>query len=253
MAHRLQPHLLRHQHSRIKAVFLLHQTARHPFRIHNSCNVCAHRNPSLLHFSYISFGIATPQQLPPPQKQWFDKIADALLGEDVDSSNSKFALICENCFNHNGLVREAEFDDMSSWPSTFPTILPLHADTEAIVLTEYVCPKCGHFNRSPKQKRELEEKHGRGGRTLRAVNNNQDSPPPTAMSSFPNSPEPYRSRFGDQTFSGLANIPEPSPSPSERDRSSSRQRGTDDDGDAEMRNAADQSMREVDGVHKKID
>ncbi|KIO26063.1 hypothetical protein M407DRAFT_204019 [Tulasnella calospora MUT 4182] len=165
----------------------------------------------------------TPQQLPPPRKQWFDKVADALLGEDNESSNSKFALICENCFNHNGLVKEAEFDDM-----------------------KYVCPKCGHFNRSPRQKRELEEKHARGGRALRAVNRNQESPPPTAMSSFPNSPEPYRSRFGDQTFSGLSNIPEPSPSPSDRDRSSSRPRGSDEDGDAEMQNAADTSIGEVD-------
>ncbi|KAG8917555.1 hypothetical protein FRC01_002377 [Tulasnella sp. 417] len=165
----------------------------------------------------------TPEQLPPPRKQWFDKVADALLGEDNESSNSKFALICENCFNHNGLVKEAEFDDM-----------------------KYVCPKCGHFNRSPKQKRELEEKHARGGRGLRALNRNQESPPPTAMSSFPNSPEPYRSRFGDQTFSGLSNIPEPSPSPSDRDRSSSRPRGNDEDGDAEMRNAADTSVGEAD-------
>ncbi|KAG8945018.1 hypothetical protein FRC04_001274 [Tulasnella sp. 424] len=172
----------------------------------------------------------TPQQLPPPRKQWFDKVADALLGEDTDPSNSKFALICENCFNHNGLVKETEFDDM-----------------------KYVCPKCGHFNRSPKQKRELEAKHARGGRALRVGNRNQESPPPTAMSSFPNSPEPYRSRFGDQTFSGLSNIPEPSPSPSDRDRSSSRPRGDDEDGDAEMRNVADSSIGEVDqGVGSAI-
>ncbi|KAG8982471.1 hypothetical protein FRB90_006766 [Tulasnella sp. 427] len=165
----------------------------------------------------------TPQKLPPPQKQWFDKIADALLGDDGDSANTRFALICENCFNHNGLVRETEFDDM-----------------------KYVCPKCGHFNRSPKQKRELEEKHARGGGRRLAVNRNQDSPPPTAMSSYPNSPEPYRSRFGDPNFSGLPNIPEPSPSPSDRDRSSSRRRGSDEDGDAEMRSAGDKSVGDID-------
>lgn len=70
---------------------------------------------SRIKFYLTSFSIiATPQQLPPPRKQWFDKVADALLGEDTDPSNSKFALICENCFNHNGLVKETEFDDMSA-------------------------------------------------------------------------------------------------------------------------------------------
>ncbi|KZS96441.1 hypothetical protein SISNIDRAFT_463924 [Sistotremastrum niveocremeum HHB9708] len=73
-----------------------------------------------------------PQPLPPPRKQWYDKVADALLGEDDASSgaHSRYALICQNCFSHNGLVRESEWET-----------------------TQYKCPKCGFFNASPKSKK----------------------------------------------------------------------------------------------------
>lgn len=52
----------------------------------------------------------------PPRKQWYDKLADAILGDDEASGgaqHSRYALICENCFAHNGLVRDSEYDDMS--------------------------------------------------------------------------------------------------------------------------------------------
>ncbi|KAF9002249.1 hypothetical protein BDQ17DRAFT_1280535 [Cyathus striatus] len=69
-----------------------------------------------------------PVPIAPPKKQWYDKLADALLGDD-DSSNvpasSKYALICEKCFAHNGLVGEKVWEDV-----------------------QYTCPKCGHFNPS---------------------------------------------------------------------------------------------------------
>ncbi|KAF8888145.1 hypothetical protein CPB84DRAFT_1786333 [Gymnopilus junonius] len=70
----------------------------------------------------------------PPRRQWYDKLADALLGEDdpsIASPGSRYALICEKCFNHNGLVKESMWEE-----------------------TQYVCPKCGHFNASVKSKRE---------------------------------------------------------------------------------------------------
>lgn len=66
--------------------------------------------------------------LVPPRKQWYDKLADALLGDEEFSSNnpqSRYALICQKCFAHNGLVRESMYEE-----------------------TQYVCPKCGHFNPS---------------------------------------------------------------------------------------------------------
>ncbi|KAJ3515675.1 hypothetical protein NLJ89_g1599 [Agrocybe chaxingu] len=70
----------------------------------------------------------------PPRKQWYDKLADAILGDDdssVASPSSRYALICERCFNHNGLVKESMWED-----------------------AQYVCPKCGHFNASARLKRE---------------------------------------------------------------------------------------------------
>jgi len=70
----------------------------------------------------------TPQPIQPLRKQWYDKLADALLGDDespVNAAASRYALICEKCFNHNGLVKESMWED-----------------------AQYVCPKCGHFNAS---------------------------------------------------------------------------------------------------------
>jgi len=49
-----------------------------------------------------------------PRKQWFDKLADAVLGDDdhtPSASMSRYALICEKCFSHNGLVKEALWAD----------------------------------------------------------------------------------------------------------------------------------------------
>ncbi|KAI9511050.1 hypothetical protein F5148DRAFT_1327020 [Russula earlei] len=77
----------------------------------------------------------TPQEpLPPPRKLWYDKLADALLGEDespVNAAASRYALICRKCFVHNGLVKEDMWED-----------------------AQYVCPKCGHFNPSARSQRK---------------------------------------------------------------------------------------------------
>ncbi|EIW54803.1 uncharacterized protein TRAVEDRAFT_60246 [Trametes versicolor FP-101664 SS1] len=80
----------------------------------------------------------SPQRpLPPPRKQWFDKLADAILGDDDGSTTatgSRYALICQKCFSHNGLVKESVWED-----------------------AQYVCPKCGYFNPSARKMRELRE------------------------------------------------------------------------------------------------
>ena len=51
----------------------------------------------------------------PPRKQWYDRVADALLGDEVTGSGGgseqRYALICEKCFMHNGLVKEEWFED----------------------------------------------------------------------------------------------------------------------------------------------
>src|SRR5260221_2205777 len=83
------------------------------------CRVNLHVCPllSLLFVQYILHACCavTPQQpLPPPRKLWYDKLADALLGEDeppVNAAASHYALICQKCSSHNGLVKEDMWDD----------------------------------------------------------------------------------------------------------------------------------------------
>ncbi|KAK0443975.1 uncharacterized protein EV420DRAFT_1575786 [Desarmillaria tabescens] len=74
--------------------------------------------------------LASPPQPPPgpSRKQWYDKLADAVLGDD---DQARFALICEQCFAHNGLVKESVWED-----------------------TQYVCPKCNHFNPSRRSNKQ---------------------------------------------------------------------------------------------------
>jgi len=81
---------------------------------------------------HLAVSPARPQT--PPRKQWYDKVADAILGDEegggIGSSN-RYALICQKCFAHNGLVKESVWED-----------------------TQYVCPKCGQFNPSARSLRE---------------------------------------------------------------------------------------------------
>ena len=60
---------------------------------------------------------STPPE--PPRKQWLDKIVDVVLGDD---DSARFALICEKCFAHNGLVKESVWEDTrESYLFTFLT------------------------------------------------------------------------------------------------------------------------------------
>lgn len=75
----------------------------------------------------------TPQPIQPTRKRWYDKLADAILGDEESSMNvaaSRYALICQKCFSHNGLVKESVWED-----------------------TQYVCPKCGFLNPSARTKK----------------------------------------------------------------------------------------------------
>jgi len=68
----------------------------------------------LLCIDTFPFRKGTPQPIQPLRKQWYDKLADALLGDDespVTAAASRYALICERCFNHNGLVKESMWED----------------------------------------------------------------------------------------------------------------------------------------------
>ena len=40
------------------------------------------------------------------ERQWYDKLVDALVGEE--GPETKYALICQHCFAHNGLVLPQE-------------------------------------------------------------------------------------------------------------------------------------------------
>ena len=65
----------------------------------------------------------TPQ--PPPRKQWYDKLADAILGDDdaTASPSSRYALICQKCFTHNGLVKESVWQDTRACILCWPPLL----------------------------------------------------------------------------------------------------------------------------------
>ncbi|TCD69552.1 hypothetical protein EIP91_007176 [Steccherinum ochraceum] len=97
----------------------------------------------------------SPQRpVPPPRKQWFDKLADAILGDDDTPAASRYALICEKCFAHNGLVKESVWEE-----------------------TQYVCMKCGHFNPSFKAHREARRK---GATPERSSTSPQRNPGPVS-------------------------------------------------------------------------
>jgi hypothetical protein len=60
---------------------------------------------------------------------WYDRLLDTIIGDD---RSSKYALICQQCYTHNGLVLPEEFES-----------------------TQYVCPNCHFLNpaRRPKTPR----------------------------------------------------------------------------------------------------
>ncbi|WWC61420.1 uncharacterized protein I303_104004 [Kwoniella dejecticola CBS 10117] len=66
--------------------------------------------------------------LPTPEKRWYDRIADTILGEDPShAAQSKYALVCGECFRHNGLVgSQYEWERM-----------------------QWICPRCNHLNPPP--------------------------------------------------------------------------------------------------------
>jgi endoplasmic reticulum junction formation protein lunapark len=73
----------------------------------------------------------SPSPPGPPRKQWFDKLADVVLGEE---DSARFALICEKCFAHNGLVKESVWDNTRKSYINYCAILLEH--TNRIRLSE---------------------------------------------------------------------------------------------------------------------
>ncbi|KAG0040448.1 hypothetical protein BGZ82_002532 [Podila clonocystis] len=64
---------------------------------------------------------SSPHGSPNTEKHWYDKIVDVIVGDE--GPDTKYALICGQCFAHNGLALPQEIDDI-----------------------QYVCPKCNYFN-----------------------------------------------------------------------------------------------------------
>ncbi|RSH95655.1 hypothetical protein EHS25_000747 [Saitozyma podzolica] len=66
--------------------------------------------------------------LPTPEKKWYDRVVDSILGDDPSqASQSKYALVCGECFRHNGLVgSKYEWERM-----------------------QWICPRCNHLNPPP--------------------------------------------------------------------------------------------------------
>lgn len=83
------------------------------------------------------FGPGQPRHnnaMPPPygashnEKHWYDRIVDVIVGDE--GPETKYALICAQCFAHNGLALPHEIEDI-----------------------QYVCPKCNFFNPSKRKAR----------------------------------------------------------------------------------------------------
>jgi hypothetical protein len=78
-----------------------------------------------------------------------------LLSDDESNpvaATSRYALICEKCFNHNGLVPgkipvRIHLRPLFSSPTCLFVLFPLYSHN-SFSTTEYVCPKCDHFNAS---------------------------------------------------------------------------------------------------------
>ncbi|KAI9489172.1 hypothetical protein BDB00DRAFT_771274 [Zychaea mexicana] len=64
---------------------------------------------------------------PRRQPQWYDRVLDAMVGDT--GPVTKYALICNYCFAHNGLVLPGEID-----------------------FIQYICPNCRKFNSSRKSR-----------------------------------------------------------------------------------------------------
>ncbi|KAG0329778.1 hypothetical protein BGZ99_000514 [Dissophora globulifera] len=62
------------------------------------------------------------------ERRWFDKIVDVIVGDE--GPDTRYALICGQCYAHNGLALPQEIDDM-----------------------QYICPKCNFFNPSRRRTR----------------------------------------------------------------------------------------------------
>lgn len=105
---------------------------------------------------------ASPQRpMPPPRKQWFDKLADAILGDEDSSVNvsaSRYALICQKCFAHNGLVKESVWEDTRTF--AFYCSIRAHAISECLWFPGPRSPGPPYLEVSKRQSDLLQSRRG---------------------------------------------------------------------------------------------
>ncbi|BEI85274.1 hypothetical protein CcaverHIS002_0506750 [Cutaneotrichosporon cavernicola] len=90
--------------------------------------------------------------LPTPEKKWYDRLADTILGDDpAQAAQSKYALVCDKCFRHNGLIGSKQEWERMQW----------------------ICPRCNHLNRAPLSRMAAED---------------DATPPPPPQLSLPETP-----------------------------------------------------------------
>ncbi|KAF9112004.1 hypothetical protein BGX27_004120 [Mortierella sp. AM989] len=89
-----------------------------------------HYGPQQPQFNPEHHNNGRPNQLSVPntERHWYDKIVDVIVGDE--GPETKYALICGQCYAHNGLALPTEIDDI-----------------------QYVCPKCNFFNASRRKTR----------------------------------------------------------------------------------------------------
>ena len=56
----------------------------------------------------------SPQHSPSMERHWYDKIVDVLVGDE--GPDTKYALICGQCYAHNGLALPQEIEDIRKSP-----------------------------------------------------------------------------------------------------------------------------------------
>ncbi|KIR25565.1 hypothetical protein I309_05621 [Cryptococcus deuterogattii LA55] len=75
-----------------------------PLRLETPLPVPAGISPDQAAALQMQMGVIQPI-LPTPEKRWYDRLADSILGDDPSqATQNKYALVCEKCFRHNGLV-----------------------------------------------------------------------------------------------------------------------------------------------------
>ncbi|EIM21918.1 hypothetical protein WALSEDRAFT_68820 [Wallemia mellicola CBS 633.66] len=108
-----------------------------------------------------------PQQIASPvrERKWYDRLADVILGDDPSSTSGdisqRYALICEKCAKHNGLVPREQYIDL-----------------------QWECRFCQQMNLSPRRKALARQIQGNNG------NSNKLKPSPLSQASVQPSEEP---------------------------------------------------------------